>query len=177
MLYSVSANQFMRTQRKQIFSIYYEVIIFKLTILFDFSLFSGNCHAHNAPLRRVKELGKRGSWGRGHGGSPMLTDKQCCFGEPENWTQMKPGGWVWRGRPKLDTSVIKSALKEEKREKRESSVWWEVLSCVGKMTLAEPRGFCCLNYQFSSIPLSRFLSPSVSSAWWWNIQTRPVPRV
>lgn len=81
MLYSPSADQFLNIQRKQNFSIHYEVIFFKLTILFDFSLFSWNCHAHNAPLRRVKELGKRG---RGHGGSPMLADKQCCFGEPEN---------------------------------------------------------------------------------------------
>lgn len=44
----------------------------------------------------------------------MLTDKQCCFGKPGNWTQMKPGGWVRRGRPELDTSVIKSALEQER---------------------------------------------------------------
>ena len=50
----------------------------------------------------------------------MLAGKQCCFGEPEHWTQIKPGGWVGAkgGSPKLDTSVIRSAFKGEKREQR-----------------------------------------------------------
>lgn len=50
----------------------------------------------------------------------MLAGKQCCFGEPEHWTQMEPGGRVWGGGggTKLDTSVIRSELKGEKREQR-----------------------------------------------------------
>lgn len=49
----------------------------------------------------------------------MLAGKQCCFGELEHWTQMKPGGRVQergRGGANLDTSVIRSALKGEKEE-------------------------------------------------------------
>lgn len=48
----------------------------------------------------------------------MLAGKQCCFGEPEHWTQMKPGGRVQvrGGGAKLDTSIIRSALKGEREE-------------------------------------------------------------
>lgn len=94
----------------------------------------------------------------------MLAGKQCCFGEPEHWTQMEPGGRVRGGwGAKLDTSVIRSELKGEKREqgekrreRRRQRVWCKVLSCIGKMTLAKLKGFLLLKpsaLQPPSVPL------------------------
>lgn len=92
----------------------------------------------------------------------MLASKQCCFGKLEHWTQMKPGGRVRRRgwRPKLDTSVIRSALKGENREQgkkegEQEAAWWWVLSCIGKTTLAELRGLRCSQIPPSS-PISVF---------------------
>lgn len=129
--------------------------------------FSCNCHADNAPLRRVKELGKRGSWGWGHEGSPMLAGQTMLFWRAraldsnETWWE-----GAKRGRPKLDTSVIRSALKGEKTEKggggeAGGSVCgaksWTVLV---KWHWQRQRGFCCLNHQPSlKLPLSLFLPP------------------
>lgn len=77
-------NHFLNVEKINLkfYTINYEVILFKSSILFDFFFVSCNCHVDNASLTHVKKLGKRGSWGWGHGGSLMLACKQCCFGEP-----------------------------------------------------------------------------------------------
>lgn len=61
------------------------------------------------------------------------------------WDSVRGGG------AKLNTSVIRSELKGEKesRGKEEGEqevvgVWCKVLSCIGKMTLAKPKGAAAL---------------------------------
>ena len=67
----------------------------------------------------------------------MLASKQCCFWRArvldsnETWWE-----GAWGGGAKLDTSVIRSALKGEKRERgggrkrresRTQRVWWKAV--------------------------------------------------
>lgn len=58
----------------------------------------------------------------------MLAAKQCCLGEPEHRAHMKPGERVQWGSSKLDTSVIRSAFKGEKRKWKKWGEHWA--ACV-----------------------------------------------
>ncbi len=73
----------------------------------------------------------------------------------QNWTRQLLGQ-QWRR---------KKERRGKRRESKRQHVWWKVLSCIGKMTLAEPKGSLLLKpsaLQTASVPL-----PSPYSVFRW----------